>query len=132
MSSKNKQAMILAIIAGILLLFSGINGFATWDTIKDFVTENIVENNVINIVFAVLIFIASLGGISVIIGGLLIGKENIRIGKFLILLGAGLGLIGLLVSIVIAVYQGSSVMSIFSSVGSIGIVLSIVARKIAS
>jgi len=43
MASKYKNAMIIAIIAGILLLISGVSGFATWQTIANFVTEHIVD-----------------------------------------------------------------------------------------
>lgn len=131
MSSKNKQAMIIAFIAGILLLFEGISGYATWDTIKEFVINNVADNEIIQIIFAMLIFIASLGGLAVIIGGLLIGKEKIHTGKLLILLGAGMGIIGLIVSIIIAVKQESISLASFLSVGIIGIVLSIIARKLA-
>ena len=97
MSSKNTQAMIIAIVAGILLLIAGISGLATWGTIKDFVTTHVIDNNVVQIVFAILIFIASLGGIAVIIGGLLIGKKKVGTGKFIIALGAGMGIIGLII-----------------------------------
>jgi hypothetical protein len=84
MVKKNNTAMIIAIIAGLLLLLSGISGITTWENIQDIVTEHIIDNYMIGIVFAILIFIASLGGISVIIGGILIGKEKIGIGKFFI------------------------------------------------
>ena len=77
MRAKNSTAMIIAIVAGILLIISGISGMATWETIKDYVTEHVTDNEIIQIVFAILIFIASLGGLSVIIGGLLIGKNKI-------------------------------------------------------
>ena len=99
MASKNSQAMVIAIIAGILLLIAGVSGFAAWEAIKDFVTTNVIDNSVVQIVFAILIFIASLGGIAVIAGGLLLGKNKVGTGKFLITLGAGLGLIGLIFSI---------------------------------
>ena len=78
MPSKKKQAMIIAILAGILLLISGFSGLATWEAIRNFVTTNIVNNFVVQIIFAILIFIASLGGLSVIIGGLLIGRSKIK------------------------------------------------------
>ena len=39
MTSKNRNAMIIAFIAGILLLISGISGLATWEAIKSFVTN---------------------------------------------------------------------------------------------
>jgi len=128
MTSKNSKAVIVAVIAGILLLISGISGLATWETIKNFVTANIIDNYIVQIIFVVLLFIASLGGISVIIGGLLIGKDKIGTGKLFISLGAGLGLIGLLVSIIIAFMENNFTIGSFFSVGAIGLILSIVAR----
>ena len=120
--------MIIAIIAGILLLMSGVSGFATWETIKAFVTQNIVDNFIVQIIFTILIFIASLGGLAVIIGGFLISKEKIRSGKLFITLGAGLGLIGLIFSIVVAYMGHSLTLGSFLSLGTIGLILSIVAR----
>jgi len=128
MDSKNKNAIIIAIIAGILLLISGISGLATWESIKEFVAQNVIDNGIVQIVFAILIFIASLGGLSVIIGGLLIGKEKIRTGKLFITLGAGLGLIGLLVSIIIAIMENNLIIGSYFSIGMIGLILSIIAR----
>jgi len=131
MTSRNNQAMAIAIVAGILLLIAGVSGFATWETIKDFVVENIVDNIIVQIVFAILIFIASLGGIAVIIGGLLIGKNKVGTGKFIIALGAGLGLIGLIFSLILAYGEESLTVSSFTSIGTIGLILSIVARIVA-
>lgn len=130
MATKTKSAMILALLAGILLLISGISGLATWETIKNFVTENIIDNTIVQFVFAILIFIASLGGLSVIAGGILIGKNKIRTGKFLILLGAGMGLVGLIFTVAVAYVEGSLTLGSFFSIGTIGLVLSIIARTI--
>jgi len=52
MKSSNKKAMIIAIIAGILLLISGVSGLATWEAIKNFVTTNIIDNYFVQIIFA--------------------------------------------------------------------------------
>ncbi len=131
MASKNSKAMAIAIVAGTLLLISGVSGLATWETIKDFVTTYIIDNTVVQIIFTILIFIASLGGIAVIAGGLLIGKNKIGTGKLLISLGAGLGLIGLIFSIIVAYIEGNLTLGSFFSVGAIGLILSIVARIIA-
>lgn len=131
MSKRNRTAMIIAIVAGILLLIAGMSGAAAWETIKTFVTTYIIDNIAVQIVFAILIFIASLGGISVVIGGLLIGKNKVRTGKFTISLGVGMGLIGLMVSIVVAVMENSLIIGEFVSVGGIGLILSIVARVVA-
>ena len=131
MTSRNSQAMSLAIVAGILLLIAGVSGLAIWETIKDFVTTHVIDNTIVQIVFAILIFIASLGGIAVIIGGLLIGKNKVGTGKFVIALGVGLGLIGLIISLVIAIVEGSFTLSSYLSIGAIGVILSIVARIVA-
>ena len=130
MASKSIQAMLIAIIAGILLLIAGVSGAATWEAIKGFVASQFPGNEILEIVFVVLIFIASLGGIAVIIGGLLIGKKKTRIGRLLILLGAGMGIIGLIFSIIVAYSEGSLALGSFLSIGTIGIILSIVARII--
>ena len=119
MSSKNGKAMIIAVFAGVLLLIAGISGLATWETIKSFVTANIIDNYIVQIIFAILIFIASLGGISVIIGGFLLGKDKIGTGKLFITLGAGLGLIGLLISIIVAFMENNFVIGSFFIVSSI-------------
>jgi hypothetical protein len=131
MGSKNSKVMGIAIIAGILLIISGISGMATWETIKDYVTMHVIDNEIVQIVFAILIFIASLGGLSVIIGGVLIGKEKIGLGKLFITLGAGLGLIGLIFSIIVAFTEDSLTLGSFFSIGMLGLILSIVARMLA-
>ncbi|KYK26411.1 hypothetical protein AYK20_08920 [Thermoplasmatales archaeon SG8-52-1] len=130
MVAKTRSAMVIAFLAGILLLISGISGLATWETIKNFVTQNIIDNTIVQLIFAFLIFIASLGGLSVIAGGLLIGKNKIRTGKFLILLGAGMGLVGLIFTVAVAYAEGSLTLGSFFSIGTIGLVLSIIARLI--
>ena len=91
---------------------------------------HVIDNEIVQIVFAILIFIASLGGISVIAGGVLIGKKKIVLGKILITLGAGLGLIGLIFSIIVAFSQNSMTLGSFFSIGTIGLILSIIARMI--
>lgn len=130
--AKNSKAMWIAIIAGILLLISGINGIAAWETIKSFVTNNnIADHFIVQIVFAILIFIASLGGLAVIAGGILLGKDKVGTGKFLISLGAGLGLIGLIIAIYIGYSEGNLAIGSFFSIGAIGLILSIIARFMA-
>ena len=113
MSSRNRMAMGIAVIAGILLFISGITGVSTWETIKDYVSTHIGDNSAIQIIFAVLIFIASLGGIAVIIGGIFIGKNRVGTGKFVIAIGVGLGLIGLIVIIIMTYMENSFVLGLF-------------------
>jgi hypothetical protein len=131
MTSRNSRIMVMAIIAGILLLIAGVSGLAAWESIKDFVTNNITDNSIVQIIFAILIFIASLGGVSVIIGGLLIWKNKIGTGKLFISLGAGLGIIGLIFSIIVAYMEDNFTIGSIFSIGMMGLILSIVARLMA-
>ncbi len=131
MVSRNRTAMGVAIVAGIFLLIDGVSGFATWDNIKKFVTTYLIDNEIVQIVFAILIFIAALGGIAVIAGGILIGKNMVRSGKFIIMLGVGLGIIGLIFSIIVGIYEGSFAFNSFLTLGAIGVILSIIARAMA-
>lgn len=52
---RKHQAMFIAIIAGILLFISGINGVVTWEAIKNFVTSIFPGNQILEIVFVILI-----------------------------------------------------------------------------
>ncbi len=131
MSGRNTTSMVIAIIAGVLLLIAGMSGAAAWESIKSFVSNNIADNGAIQMVFAILIFIASLGGLVVILGGILIWKNKVGVGKVLIALGAGVGIIGLIVSIIVAVAESDLTIGGFLTAGGIGIILSIVARAMA-
>ena len=129
---RNTVAMYLAIVAGVLLLGAGVTGVATWETIRSFVISFLGSHWVLIFLFQVLIFIASLGGVAVICGGVLIGAGRTSIGKLLILLGTGVGLIGLLLAVALPWFQqGGTTLALGTSTGTVGIVLSIAARIIA-
>ena len=128
---RNKVAMYLAIVAGILLLGIGVTGAATWETIRNFVVTFLGGHWAIILLFQVLIVIASLGGVAVICGGILIGTGRTSIGKLFIGLGAGTGLIGLILVIVLpGLQQGDIKLALGTTTGIVGIILSILARMI--
>jgi len=123
--------MYLAIVAGILLLGIGVTGAATWETIRNFVVTFLGGHWAIILLFQVLIVIASLGGVAVICGGILIGTGRTSIGKLFIGLGAGTGLIGLILVIVLpGLQQGDIKLALGTTTGIVGIILSILARMI--
>ena len=129
---RNTLAMYLAIAAGVLLLGAGVTGVATWEMIRNFVISFLGNHWALILLFQVLIFIASLGGLAVICGGVLIGAGRSSIGKLFILLGTGVGLIGLLLAVALPWFQqGSLELALGTSSGAAGIVLSIAARMIA-
>lgn len=130
---RNKLASYLAIISGILLLFGGFtNSGDLWKTVDEYAEEYAPESaqTIIEYILLFLIFFAVLGGISVIIGGLLIRGDKSRLGKFLIMLGAGMGILGLMIGFIVATTQGNDDAFFLglTSITGIGIILSIAAR----
>ena len=130
-SGRNKAAMYVAVVAGILLLVSGMSGAAAWADLGDFVKENVSDNEAVHYLFAILILIASMGGIAVIIGGLLIYRNATGTGKFLIGLGAGMGLLGFIISVAVAASQGTVSVWMFGGLGAFGVFLAVVAQMMA-
>jgi hypothetical protein len=138
-ASRNKKAGILGIVAGILLLIAGVNGAAFWASLSATLETVLPDNDfsqVVLIILLVLTFIAALGGIAVMIGSVMIMKTKVGLGKFIVGLGAGTGLIGLIIAIVLPLWQGGLAELLFVMLGlltfqGIGVILSIVARMMA-
>lgn len=127
----NRGAVALAVVGGICLLLAGVTGLATWSAIAQIIRNHITTDLTSALVLGALVAIASLGGLAVIAGGLLIGRGSVGTGKALIALGAGVGLIGFILSLVLWVCGRESFIAGGSVAGLLGIVLSIAARKIA-
>lgn len=104
-----------------------------WDFIEHFL--NLVGDFAlfIGLVFRVLIFLASLGGITVIIGGWAILRGHETLGKVLIIIGCGTGFITLLVQFLIA--YGTRTWDVFNGTmmtfTGIGTLMALAARKLA-
>ena len=99
---KNRVPVVLALIGGFLLFQSGwIGSIGLIDDIAAYALLYFpTMADLMTMILTVLVYIASLGGIAVIIGGILIAMSRISTGKFVIGLGAGIGLIGLIIMLV--------------------------------
>ncbi len=134
-----KIAALLAYLGGSLLIISGATGSTgIVGTIIDYLIENLggASADLLSLILQALNIIADLGGISVIIGGALIIKKRTRIGKFVIGIGAGMGLLGFLIILASSLLHGwinaiNLIIMISQSIGWIGIILSITATRIA-
>ena len=106
------------------------------EEILKYVQPTVDASPILATIFRVLIFIAALGGISVIMGGLLILHVP-RIGKLLVMLGAGLGLFGFMIIMSLAWHQGIPINELIKGYVSstwgyvLGIMLTIIGRLIA-
>jgi hypothetical protein len=128
---------VVAAIAGVFLLVSGIHGPTdTYETIIDLLPQFIQDQQILQIasvVAAILISISLAGGAAVIGGGVLILMGRVGTGRFVISLGLGVGLPWLLMLAIVFIttQQVAAVIAEYSTVGWAGIILAIVARTIA-
>jgi hypothetical protein len=137
---KNRVPVALALIGGFMLFQSGwVGSIGFIDDVASYALLYFpTMADLITIVLTVLIYIASLGGIAVIIGGILIAMHREGTGKFVIGLGAGVGLIGLIIMFVEAYLTGgvAAIMDVLTlvsqSIAWIGVILSILARRMTS
>jgi hypothetical protein len=130
-------AFILAVIAGALLLISGIHGpTETYQLIIDNLPQFIQDQQILqiaNTLALVLITISLAGGLSVIAGGILILVDRVGTGRLLIALGAGIGIPWLIMLAItlITTQQVASVLAEYSSTGWVGLILAFIAGAIA-
>jgi len=130
--TRYKTAAMLAIVAGLLLLVSGIAGAGTWQSVKEGFEENVMElDSTMELVFNIVIALGALGGLLVIFAGLLLMRGLKRTARILITIGVGIGLIGFIIALLVAVHDGTTLSFLSPSTGLIGVVLSIVARMMA-
>ncbi len=136
---KNGLSVALALIGGFLLFqvsWVGSIGFIA-DITAYAVLYFPAVAEIITLVLTILLYIATLGGIAVIIGGILIAMDRVGTGKFVIGLGAGVGLFGLIIILVEAFLAGglaalTDILTLISqSIAWIGVIMSIVARSMA-
>ncbi|MFX1476451.1 MAG: hypothetical protein ACFFCO_13420 [Promethearchaeota archaeon] len=97
---KNKLPLLVGIISGLLMIFSGMTGGAgLWGMLLGWALSIVTVTPevmlVLTIFLSVLNFIGAFGGFVVILGSLLLVTSHVRKGKFIISVGAGLGILGL-------------------------------------
>jgi hypothetical protein len=132
-------AAIFAYVGGTLLLVAGATGSTgIIGTILDYLIQNLggATADLLSLILQALNFIADLGGISVIIGASFIINQRPKIGKIIIRIGAGMGLIGFLIILASAFLHGwinaiNFITTISQSLGWIGTILSITATILA-
>lgn len=125
---RNTEAAILATIAGVLLLVAGVNGAAGVDRFFELLESWFGSNEALRIVAYVLGAIAALGGVAVLLGAYSVGTDHVRLGKILIALGSGAGLLTLLLFLAknVTSEQFSYLYAVLPTL--LGVVVAIVAR----
>jgi len=107
---ENKKWIILCILGGILMFIGSATGsIALYEVIYELTIGYIGEElaTIFSIILKIFGYIAAGGGISVIVGALIVAMGRYRLGKFIIGLGVGLGLISLIIFIITAIIEGT-------------------------
>lgn len=138
MKIHNKNAFILCLIGGALLIASGASGVIglidelaeTLSAVLEFSIVLTIEN-----IMAGLATITILSGVVVIIGGSILTTSRVRAGRIIINLAIAMGILGLMIIMVQSVIAGTIAMDLTMqlqlSLGWIGAILAFIARIIA-
>ncbi len=143
MESENQKWILLSIFGGILMIIGATTGNLIFYILSSDLATGIIENEVFSgLMFGILVFfsfIAESGGISVILGALLIIGNHYKLGKLVSTIGTGIGIIGFIILVILELATGSMAGVFYSSVigmstiseffGVLGLFLAIFARK---
>lgn len=138
---KNQTPFALCLIGGILLIAShftgGINTIVFLWLFLSTLSVLTPYMAIINVIMFILFVIAWAGGAAIILGGLLLTTSLVRLGKFIIAIAAGFGLISLILVIIwVLVFGGWTALVvltwlIFNTPWALGLVLTVIARSTA-
>ncbi len=136
--TNNEKAAWIGIVGGILMIIAGVTGAATWNAIGEQAIE-ITGNQDLGSIFQILVAVGSLGGFLVILGCFFIGwkvgkmkrKHRVKVGKVFVSLGAGFGLIGLLIFVILALLGDDPFGNFLGAIGIgfIGLLFTVWARQ---
>lgn len=136
---RNVGAFIIGLIGGLLMISANaIGGIGLWAYLPLIIGILGLPPDVmyfVNLLLSVFNWIAGLGGIAVIFGSALFLMNRIGTGRFIIGLGAGMGLVSLILLFVGYILAGilpvAWIPLLLSSPALLGAILSLVARYMA-
>ncbi len=137
---EHKKWVFLCIIGGALMLLSSVVGRVGFlGTLLELLAGYVGPNTqrVIEIVLTIFTYIAAAGGISVIIGALIVGFSSDFVGRLVVGIGIGASLISLIILLITSIYGGSTVndlpqilLNTFNGTyGLAGVIIAIFARR---
>ena len=137
---EHKKSITLCLIGGVLMILGSVVGSVGFlgkilTYLEPYFGQNIQQ--IIGTILTIFAFIALGGGISVIIGALVAGYSSDRIGRLIVGMAIGVGLIGLIIIVVTNLIEGITVNEIVDILlatfngfyGLCGVIISIFGRK---
>ncbi|MFO7619513.1 MAG: hypothetical protein R6W91_07690 [Thermoplasmata archaeon] len=136
--SQNEECGRIGIVGGILMIIGGVTGAATWRRIGQLAVD-ITGVDTFAPIFQILVALGALGGLLVILGAIFIGwpiikiktRNRLNIGKLMITIGAGFGLLGLAIFLMLTVLGENPFVNFLAAIGIgfVGLLCSIYARQ---
>jgi hypothetical protein len=132
-----RRAALLAYVAGVLLIIAGFSGGTGLLQLGDRLAREYLPADIAvttHLAITLLVFIAGLGGVAVIVGGMLWTRAWERTGGLFVGLGAGVGALGLVLLLAVSLLSGRAAQFLVWLLGpaGVGVLLSILARREAS
>ncbi len=134
----NTSGLLFLVAGGFLLIISGATGNVGWlERLVDFLSLLLIpaQLEVAQMLLTILWYVASLGGVAVLIGAYLIKKSRQSLGKFIVGLGAGVGVTNLALLLIPVYLSGGGnfqawllILSIASTTNGLGLLLTILGR----
>lgn len=131
-----RTAAVLALVAGALLVLANVRGGSLLLEVGDQLARAWLPPDLAgpaHLLFTALLFIAGLGGLAVLLGGALYLRRWRRTGSLLVGLGAGVGILGLLVLAGVSLASGraAGLLGWLLGPAGVGVLLGILARRAA-
>lgn len=129
-----RKAARLAFVAGLLLVLANTTGGSFLLPLGDQLAQTYLPADVarpVHLAISVVLFVAGLGGLAALAGGWLYRRGSGLLGNLLVDLGAGTGLLGLLLMLAVAALSGELRGLLLWLLGpaGLGVLLSILARR---
>ena len=124
----NEKAAVVAAIAGVLLLLSGVTGVTQWQRTFALLGEVLGTSLLLTFVRFVFVALGSAGGVFVLLGAYGFRQNKVRMGRALIWLGTGFTLVSVFLYVVLQVRHGDAPFAGAGLLGAVGIGMSIAAR----
>ncbi len=138
---KNRDSFLLCLFAGLILIVVGYQGGTDTIVLVFLFLQAISALDpvfpIIAFILAILWLIAWLGGVAIIFGGYIVTTRHVRLGKWIIAISAGFGIISLIL-VILWVFVTSGIMGllvltwlIMHTAWAFALILTLLARHIA-
>jgi hypothetical protein len=134
----NSNAFLLCLVGGILMMLAGVSGTIQLMGELLLSNEDVMDPTAmmtVEIVTGMLVLLTGLGGLGIIVSGLVLTTRRVQLGRILVALFTGMGVLGLVLNLAQLVMVGTLTMDLMHQVGQslgwIGAIFAIIARTVA-